>query len=64
MIVHGAVSETDIDLLKVTDDLDEAMMHLQKFAVDKFGLKRVPFTPYWWLGERGLRRRYTQNRGV
>jgi len=61
MIVHGAVSETDIDLLKVTDDLDEAMAHLQQFAVDAFGLKRVPFTPSWWLGERALRRRNTQH---
>jgi uncharacterized protein (TIGR00730 family) len=51
MINHGAVAESDLDLLKVTDDLDETMRHLQTHAVDAFGLKRVQ-RPAWWLGER------------
>jgi uncharacterized protein (TIGR00730 family) len=53
MIGHGAVSETDLDLLLVTDDLDEAMRHLDKNAVKAFGLKRVT-RPAWWLGERRI----------
>ena len=55
MINHGAVTESDLDLLKVTDDLDEAMRHLQTHAVDAFGLKRVQ-RPAWWLGERTVKR--------
>ncbi len=55
MISHGAVAPSDLDLLKVTDDLDEAMRHLQTHAVDAFGLKRVQ-RPAWWLGERTVRR--------
>jgi hypothetical protein len=55
MIQHGAVAPSDLDLLKVTDDLDEAMRHLQTYAVDAFGLKRVQ-RPAWWLGERPLKR--------
>ena len=44
-------------LLKVTDDLDEAMRHLEQHAVLAFGLKRVPWRqPKWWLGEPGLGR--------
>ena len=35
MITQGAVAETDLDLLKVTDDLDEAMRHF----------RRTPSTP-------------------
>ena len=55
MISHGAVSEDDLDLLLVTDDLDEAMRHLEQNAVTAFGLRRVPWRrPRWWLGERGL----------
>jgi uncharacterized protein (TIGR00730 family) len=56
MISFGAVGETDLDLFKVTDDLDEAMQHLETHAVAAFGLRRVPWQPRWWLGERGLGR--------
>jgi uncharacterized protein (TIGR00730 family) len=56
MLEEGAISPTDLDLLKVTDDIDEAMAHLEKNAVGAFGLKRVPWRePKWWLGEHGLR---------
>ena len=55
MIREGAVSATDLDLFKVTDDLDEAMHHLEIHAVDPFGLKKQT-KPSWWLGERALAR--------
>jgi uncharacterized protein (TIGR00730 family) len=55
MIEEGAVSESDLALLKVTDDLDEAIAHLEKNAVAAFGLRRLPWRkPKWWLGEVGL----------
>jgi uncharacterized protein (TIGR00730 family) len=55
MIAQGAVSASDFDLLLVTDDLDEAIRHLEQNAVVAFGLKRVPWRePRWWLGEQGL----------
>jgi uncharacterized protein (TIGR00730 family) len=55
MIAQGAVSAGDLDLLLVTDDIDEAMRHLETNAIAAFGLKRVPWrAPRWWLGERGL----------
>jgi uncharacterized protein (TIGR00730 family) len=57
MITHGAVSEHDFDLLKVTDDLDEAMSHLESEVVGPFGLKKVPWRAQWWLGESLPRRR-------
>lgn len=56
MIAHGAVAESDLDLFMVTDDLDEAMRHLETHAVGAFGLKRVRGRPRWWLGERDVRR--------
>jgi hypothetical protein len=60
MIREGAVSASDLDLFKVTDDLDEAMHHLETHAVDPFGLKK-PTKPSWWLGERALAR-FTRRR--
>lgn len=56
MVDAGAVSPTDLDLLKVTDDLDEAMAHLEAHTVSRFGLKRVT-GPAWWLGERRIQPR-------
>lgn len=54
MIRQGAVAEADLDLLLVTDDLDEAMRHLDTHAVKQFGLRQVR-RPSWWLGERALK---------
>lgn len=55
MIREGAVSASDLNLFKVTDDLTDAMRHLETHAVDPFGLKRQA-KPSWWLGERALAR--------
>jgi uncharacterized protein (TIGR00730 family) len=55
MVDAGAVSASDLQLLKITDDLDEAIRHLDVNAVTAFGLRRVvPRPPRWWLGERGV----------
>jgi len=51
MITQGAVGPSDLDLLMVTDDLDEAMRHLETHAIGGFGLKRVKRRAQWWLGE-------------
>jgi uncharacterized protein (TIGR00730 family) len=55
MIREGAVSSSDLNLFKVTDDLTDAMRHLETHAVDPFGLKRQA-KPSWLLGERALAR--------
>jgi uncharacterized protein (TIGR00730 family) len=40
MVVEKTISPTDLDLLLLTDSVDEAMAHIQKYAVEKFGLRR------------------------
>ena len=50
---RGAISEKDLDLLCVTDDLDAAMAHIELHAVEPFGLKRVH--PQRWLGEAAVK---------
>jgi uncharacterized protein (TIGR00730 family) len=52
MLQEGAISASDLDLLKVTDDLDEAIHHIDTHTVGSFGLRRVKERPKWWLGEK------------
>jgi uncharacterized protein (TIGR00730 family) len=51
MVEAGTISRSDLDLLMVTDSVEEAMAHIEKFAVQKFQLKRVPKRS-WVFGER------------
>jgi hypothetical protein len=40
MVAAGTISNTDLDLLLVTDSIEEAMEHIRKHAVRTFGLDR------------------------
>ena len=40
MVTEKTISPPDLDLLILTDSVEEAMAHIQKFAVEKFGLHR------------------------
>jgi uncharacterized protein (TIGR00730 family) len=42
MVTARTIAPEDLDLLMVTDSVDEAMAHIQKHAVEKFGLRKVP----------------------
>ncbi len=42
MVEAKTIDASDLDLLLVTDSIDQAMMHIQKHAVEKFGLRRAP----------------------
>lgn len=52
MASKGTIDSSDLNLVLLTDSLDEAMAHLQKHAVEKFGLipRKVP-RPSKLLGE-------------
>lgn len=41
MQAERTISSTDLNLLLVTDSVDEAMAHIQRYAVEPFGLRRV-----------------------
>jgi uncharacterized protein (TIGR00730 family) len=53
MIDAGTISSHDLDLMLVTDSVDDAMKHIEERAVVKFGLTRSRRTPKpsVWLGE-------------
>ena len=48
---HGTIGEHDLDLLFITDSVDEMKEHLREHAEQRFGLKRV-YKRHWWFGER------------
>jgi uncharacterized protein (TIGR00730 family) len=50
MVEAATISAKDLDLVKVTDSIDEAMAHIQKHAIEKFGL-RSSQKPSKLLGE-------------
>lgn len=50
MVRQKTISPEDLDLLMLTDSVEEAMAHIEKYAVQKFQLKRVP-KPIRVLGE-------------
>jgi uncharacterized protein (TIGR00730 family) len=56
MVKAGTISASDLKLFLVTDDLDEAVAHIKKHAVDEptFGLTPRRPRPSRWLGEASL----------
>lgn len=44
MVNEGTIDSYDLDLIKVTDSVDEAMQHIEANVIDnvKFGLKKIP----------------------
>lgn len=42
MVRAGTIDSADLDLLLMTDSVDDAMAHIQKHAVQQFGLRAVP----------------------
>jgi predicted Rossmann-fold nucleotide-binding protein len=40
MVAAGTIAQNDLHLLLFTDSVDEAMNHIEKYAVEKFGLVR------------------------
>jgi uncharacterized protein (TIGR00730 family) len=51
MAEHGAISPHDLNLVKVTDSIEEALQHIEAYAVHKLGFRRV-MSPSRILGER------------
>ncbi len=54
MAQAGTIAHADLDLLCITDSVEEAVEVLHEKAVKPFGLKPVIRRAQSWLGERGL----------
>jgi len=53
MVEAKTIDPADMDLLLITDSVEEAMTHIQKYAIEPFGLhrRRVTMKPSWVLRE-------------
>jgi len=53
MVRVGTINSSDLDLLLLTDSIDEAMAHIRTHAIEKFGLHagKAP-RRRWWLFEK------------
>lgn len=56
MAKAGTISASDLSLIFATDSVEEAIAHIQRKAIQPFGLRLVtrPRRYFPWLGERGL----------
>jgi uncharacterized protein (TIGR00730 family) len=55
MASSGMISETDLDLIHVTDSVEDAINHVRMKAIEPFGLKlRTVRRNIPWLGEKAL----------
>jgi predicted Rossmann-fold nucleotide-binding protein len=50
----GTINAADVDLVYVTDSVEEAIEHIRAKAIEPFGLRRIARRSFPWLGERGL----------
>lgn len=53
MIEEKTIHPEDKDLFLFTDSVEEAMAHIDKYAIERFGLrKKKRIKTYFWLGEK------------
>lgn len=53
MVELGTIDSSDLNLLLLTDSIDEAMAHIRTHAIEKFGLHAgKPPRRRWWLFEK------------
>jgi predicted Rossmann-fold nucleotide-binding protein len=51
MVLAGTIAPADAAIALVTDDVADAMAHIEKHAVEAFGLRRRRIAPSPLLGE-------------
>lgn len=52
LIVAGTISPVDLDLVLLTDSIEEAVEHIKTNSIDRFGLKYAEPKPTRWLFEK------------
>lgn len=51
MAKNESISPEDMQLLFVTDSPKEVVEHINKHAIERFGLVKEKYQPKWWYGE-------------
>lgn len=47
-----SISPEDMELIFVTDSVEDLIQHIKTHAIDKFGLVKEPYKAKWWYGEK------------
>lgn len=51
-VQQGTISAKDLELLLITDSVDETIAHLRRYSIEEFGLKKGKrIKPLKWMGE-------------
>ena len=53
MAKNESISPEDMNLLYITDSVDEMVTHIQTHAIKRFNLVKMQKRPKWWFGEWG-----------
>jgi hypothetical protein len=65
LVKAGTIDPADLDLLLLTDSVEEAMAHIRTHAIEKFGLHAAKAPRWqWWLFERPVPVNAIQGRGL
>lgn len=56
MAANESIGPEDMELLFVTDSVEEMREHIETHAIKKFNLVRKPQKPKWWFGEQQLQK--------
>ncbi len=51
MLSAGTIDAADLKLMLVTDDVTQALAHIERYAIDRFGLTRRRIKSSRLLGE-------------
>ncbi|MDP4211795.1 MAG: TIGR00730 family Rossman fold protein [Bacteroidota bacterium] len=54
---EGTISEADLELVKFTDDIDEAMDHINKYLANNYDIRKKR-KRFWWLFEKRFPKPY------
>ena len=60
MASNESIGPEDMDLLFITDSVDEMVTHIQTHAIKRFNLVKMRKKPKWWFGEWGTKPATTQ----
>jgi len=51
MAAQKTISESDLQYVKLTDDIEEAMAHIRAYILTNYQIKKRN-KPVWWLFEK------------
>ncbi len=58
MAEKGTISQQDLELILFTDEVEEALQHLEKHSIQRFALRKpIKYRPFGWLLEKGIKRK-------